>query len=176
MAFERDGRGGDVYGDISTWCTGGVTDMQSLFDVDFDYATKFFNYAIGAWNTSGITTMLGMFWEASSFNQSLGDWSVDKVTSMWGMFDGASAFDQPLNGWSVHLGELTTMELMFRDASVFDQDLGWCVAAGLDVGQAFDNTVCELDDCGVTQKNATTGVCSPLLAGSLNGPCLGCFK
>ena len=109
--------------------------MQSLFDVDFDYATKFFNYAIGAWNTSGVTTMLGMFWEASSFDQLIGVWNVEKVTDMNAIFAGASSFNQ---------------------------DLGWFVYDFVKLDSAFLNTACESTLCGVTkidQTPAPTGGC-----------------
>merc|ERR1719163_781350 len=41
-----------TYGHISTWGTSGVTDMSSLF-----YGKIEFNEDIGAWDTSGVTTM-----------------------------------------------------------------------------------------------------------------------
>ncbi len=40
---------------------------------------------------------------------------------------------------------------MFRSASAFDQDLGWCVGDGVNLAWAFDNTQCESTSCGVTQ-------------------------
>ena len=48
-----------TYGHISTWETGGVTDMEKLFD-----GASSFNEDIGAWDTSGVTTMYRMFYEA----------------------------------------------------------------------------------------------------------------
>ena len=59
-----------------------------------------FNEDISAWDTSGVTMMARMFYEASSFNQPLSGWQVDKVTNMNQMFGGASAFNQDL-GWCV---------------------------------------------------------------------------
>ena len=62
-----------IYGHISTWETGGVTDMSELFCVRQDYmdddwyndcinADASFNEDIGAWDTSGVTTMHDMFY------------------------------------------------------------------------------------------------------------------
>ena len=67
-----------AYGHISTWETGGVTDMSRLFCGAFGCATRAqsFNEDIGAWDTSGVTTMRDMFYGASAFDQDLG-WCVD---------------------------------------------------------------------------------------------------
>ena len=43
------------------------------------------------------------------------------------------------------------MEEMFYRASAFDQDLGWCVDNGVDLTDAFYNTLCASTSCGVTQ-------------------------
>ena len=78
------------YGHISTWETGGVTDMESLFDVDSNSGAEFFNDDIGAWNTSGVTSMEWMFVGASAFNQDIGGWALGGVTTMQYMFSHAS--------------------------------------------------------------------------------------
>jgi surface protein len=83
-----------TYGHISTWETGGVTDMAKLICADSDCksysreAVKSFNEDISAWDTSAVTTMSKMFWHASSFNQDIGGWDVGLVTDMRTMFSG----------------------------------------------------------------------------------------
>ena len=66
-----------TYGHISTWATGGVTDMSELFCArDCSYsnsAAASFNEDISAWDTSGATTMSQMFYYASAFNGDIGD-------------------------------------------------------------------------------------------------------
>ena len=48
------------------------------------------------------------------------------------------------------------MVRMFADASSFDQDLGWCVAAGVFTVEMFDGAACTLPSC-----NVTFGGCPP---------------
>ena len=38
---------------------------------------------------------------------------------------------------------------MFRDASSFNQDLGWCVDDNVDLDDAYRDTPCELTSCGI---------------------------
>ena len=71
-----------------------ITDMSSMF-----YQASSFNQPIGDWNTSSVTDMFGMFEEASSFNQPVGTWDTSKVTDMACMFYGARSFNQPIGNW-----------------------------------------------------------------------------
>ena len=52
----------------------------------------------------------------------------------------ASSFNQPLNDWRVD--KVTDMREMFRKASSFNQDLGWCVKDGVSLDDAFKGTQC----------------------------------
>merc|ERR1719174_2024769 len=69
-----------TYGHISTWETGGVTDMSCLFNQEEQHwncgygnlAAPSFNEDIGAWDVSGVRTMRVMFGGASAFNQDIG--------------------------------------------------------------------------------------------------------
>jgi surface protein len=143
-----------TYGHISTWETGGVTDMSFLFcgyqhTMYCNTAAASFNEDIGAWNTSGVKSMSNMFSHARAFNEDIGDWAVHSVTDMAVMFERASAFDQDIGGWAVQ--SVLDMRGMFRDASAFDQDLGWCVADGVLLEEAFLRAQCEATSCGVVR-------------------------
>jgi len=78
---------------------------------------------ISNWDTSRVTSMYRMFYEAEFFNQPLNDWKVSNVTNMWGMFFKASSFNQPLNNWNVSNVIYMNSAFMFRDATAFNQPL-----------------------------------------------------
>ena len=80
-----------TYGHISTWETGGVTNMRYLFCASgfttCNSAAVSFNENIGAWDTSGVTDMYAMFYSASAFDQDLG-WCVnDDVDLKYAFYD-----------------------------------------------------------------------------------------
>ena len=62
-----------TYGHISTWETGGVTDMEDLFK-----SASSFNEDISAWDISGVTSFRDMFKGALAFNQTLG-WCLEDM-------------------------------------------------------------------------------------------------
>ena len=97
-----------------------VVNLESVF-----WRADSFNHPnIGAWDTSNVTNMNGLFDDASAFNQSLSGWDTGSVSNMAGMFSGASAFNQSLSGWDT--GNVTNMSQMFWNASAFNQSLsGW---------------------------------------------------
>ena len=110
------------YGHISNWDTSEVTVMRYLF-----YDACSFNQPIGDWDVSNVTDMDNMFSNANSFNQPIGDWDVSNVTDMNNMFYGASSFNQPIGDWEV--SNVTDMDSMFSNASSFNQPIGnWDVS------------------------------------------------
>eukprot|EP00984_Skeletonema_dohrnii_P016654 scaffold7447_cov75-Skeletonema_dohrnii-CCMP3373.AAC.2 len=62
-------------------------------------ASSFNQEDLSNWDTSAVTTMKAMFYEASAFNGNIASWNTSAVTDMSGMFWGALSFDQNLCSW-----------------------------------------------------------------------------
>ena len=100
----------------------GVTSMISMF-----WGATSFNQDIGDWNVSKVTNMGAMFTNATSFNQDISGWNVSKATGMGAMFTNATAFNQDIGEWNVSI--VTSMDFMFWGAAAFNQDIGgWNVS------------------------------------------------
>ena len=63
----------------------------------FAYASSF-NQDL-SWNTSNVTNMEGMFYNAYSFNGNITNWDLYNVENMNTMLFGAKEFDQDISGW-----------------------------------------------------------------------------
>jgi len=133
-------------GNINTWDTSKVTDMNNLFhmkehfncdisnwDVSnvtnmngmFSWATAFNNGGVTlTWkNTSNVLNMSKMFSYAESFNQDISSWDTRNVTNMREIFRNASSFNQNISSWNI--SQILSMDYMFRDASSFNSPLEW---------------------------------------------------
>ena len=127
-----------VVGDIiatnaAATCTSGIGTMTNA-TLPFDGTT--FNGDISHWDTSSVTTMAGMFQNASAFNGDIGDWNVGNVTDMSTMFNGASAFNGDIGSWNV--SKVGDMSDMFNGALAFNQDLSWNVSQAEDMSDMFN--------------------------------------
>jgi hypothetical protein len=87
---------------IGTW------DMSKVTNVGRSIRSQSFNNggssSINNWNLSGVTSLFGMFWDASQFNQPIKDWNITGVTTA-GNFMTTNGFstanyDDVLNTWS----------------------------------------------------------------------------
>ena len=93
--------------------------------------------AIGSWNTSQVTRMDGMFYNAAAFNQDISAWNTAEVTTMERMFYNATAFNQDVSAWNT--AKVTTMTRMFDNAVAFNQDVSaWNTAAVTDAAWMFN--------------------------------------
>jgi len=92
------------YGDIALWDTSRVTNMDYLFGSynpygSYDWAADF-NSDLAQWNTSSVTSILGMFNEARFFNSNLSLWDTSRVMNMNEMFYYAEVFNSDLSQWN----------------------------------------------------------------------------
>ena len=111
--------------------TSNITSMQQMFYNAFD-----FDQPIGDWNTSKVTDMALMFLGAREFNQPLEKWDTSKVTDMTAMFYGAAKFNQPIGNWNT--SNVTSMYSMFEDAYRFNQPIGkWDTSKVTDMRKMF---------------------------------------
>ena len=98
--------------DVSRWDTSGVTSMENMF-----YQASSFDQDVSKWDVSKVANMRGMFNQASTFNQNLWNWDTSQVTSMFGMFAQAVAFEKNIKKWDA--SKVTDTEHMFSDATAF---------------------------------------------------------
>ena len=119
---------------ISSWDVSNVTSMQGIFSD----ATAF-NQPLNNWDVSNVTNMREVFRGATSFNQPLNSWDVSQVTNMSDVFKETTSFNQPLDNWDVSNVTLVNFNRMFENALAFNQDLsGWCVSNTISEPQRFD--------------------------------------
>ena len=102
---------------LNLWDVSNVTSMSGMF-----YEASLFNQDIGDWDVSNVTYIYIMFAFANSFNQDIGEWDVSHATDMYGMFVGAGSFNQDIGEWDV--SHVTDMRGMFYGASAYNQSLG----------------------------------------------------
>jgi surface protein len=113
--------------DISGWDVSKVKDMSYMFND----AIAFNNGDTGnnalhplMWTTTEVTSVAGIFNGASKFNQDISRWDVSNVRAMNQMFQQAPAFNQDLTNWNPRVSQVTTMDYMFYNATVFNNGGG----------------------------------------------------
>ena len=99
--------------DLQNLNTRKVTSMNSMFrNAEFRYYTTVLN-----WNTSLVTDMAGMFYNAINFNTDLMFSSTKNVKDMSDMFNKALAFNGQLSNFETQ--SVTSMKGMFKNAEAF---------------------------------------------------------
>ena len=150
---------------IGTWNTSTITNMDAIF-----FQASNFNQPIGSWNTSAVTTMQALFSGASSFNQPLSNWNTALVTNMQELFSNASSFDQPIGNWNT--AAVTNMQSMFSGASSFNQPIGnWNTGAVTNMRSMFSSASSFNQPIGNWDTGAVTNMFSMFSgASSFNQP------
>ena len=121
------------YNDAFSFNSSTVTDMSQMF-----YNAKIFNANIDSWDTSSVTNMSEMFRFADAFNQSLNSWDTSSVTNMSGMFSNTNSFNGDISSWDT--SSVTDMNFMFGNAYAFNQPLNnWNTSSVTNMRSMFDN-------------------------------------
>jgi surface protein len=128
----------ELCGDINTWDTSKVTDMNGLF-----YMKEHFNCDISNWDVSNVTNMNSMFSNATVFNNggvTLTWKNTSNVLSMNEMFVNAESFNQDISSWDT--SNVTDMSRIFRNASSFNQNISsWNISQILSMDYMFSNAI-----------------------------------
>ncbi len=88
--------------------------------------------------TTLVTDMSNLFMNKATFNQDMdiSSWDTSGVTTMQNMFRGATVFNQDISKWDT--SKVTSMQSMFRLAKAFNQDIGdWNVSAVTNMARMF---------------------------------------
>jgi len=108
-----------------------VTSMERMFSAFFGSWGRrpmTFNAEIGAWDTSSVTDMSRMFYEATQFNSDISAWDTSSVTDMRAMFWKARSLQQDLSAWDCRAlrvqhghpaGPMEAWASMFSEADAF---------------------------------------------------------
>jgi hypothetical protein len=87
-----------------------LTVLSRMFAASSGFTNKFNRANIAAWNTSNVTSMLGMF-VRGDFNHPIASWNVSSVTNMSSMFF-LSLFDQNLGAWQLRLAGVNLVDML----------------------------------------------------------------
>lgn len=116
--------------------TSGPVTMNAMFQSAFAFNQPI-NTDGSKWNVSTVTSMFGMFNNASIFNQDIGLWNTVSVQNMGSMFAGASQFNQDIGSWNT--SNVTFMASMFNNAFAFNRDIGgWDVSSATTFNSMFN--------------------------------------
>ncbi len=115
----------------------GVTNLRNMFDGNSALASI---TSANSWDTSSVTTMYGMFRDATVFDQDIGHWDTSNVQDMRRMFSGARDFNQYIGYWDT--SNVTDMSGMFEDAVYFRQYIGgWDTSNVTDMSSMFQGSL-----------------------------------
>ena len=155
---------------MPNWNVSLVTDMSGYTGSAYQGFSwnSAFNGDISNWDTSQVTNMYAMFWQATSFNRPIGGWDTSKVTNMNSVFSSANAFNQDIGSWNT--AQVTDMGAMFYYASAFNQNISsWTgTAATTAQGSMFSGATAFQNK--FTCTNAITGPASSCVAFTASPP------
>ena len=145
-----------------------LSNVSSLYGMFYNASS--FNGDISGWNTGSVTDMSAMFYGASAFNQDISGWDTSNVEYMVSTFAFATAFNQDLGQWEV--GQVTSMTSTFNTATSFNQDLsGWDTGNVISFNFMFSGATAfdqDLGDWDVTSLTAAANMFSNVTLSTVN--------
>ena len=150
-------------------CTTLVTNMEGQFPENNFFRNNSFNYDIGFWDTSNVTTMFGMFLGSTEFDQDISFWNTSSVIRIGHMFDGATSFNQNIGNWDI--SNTISTRYMFANSN-FNMDIGrWDTSKVNDMqGMFYNNKVFNKNIGNWNTSNVTVLEHMFLFAESFNQP------
>ncbi len=120
-----------TYGATDAPDLSGVTSMVNMF-----WGATSFNGNISSWDVSNVVNMNSMFTSATSFNGNISSWDVSNVVNMNSMFTSATSFNGNISSWDV--SRVTDMAHMFNGATSFNGNISsWDVSRVTDMVHMF---------------------------------------
>merc|ERR1711957_312755 len=120
-------------------------DTSAVTDMYWFLKTYSINADLSSWDVSSVTTMQGMFHQASAFNGDISSWDVSSVTMMQSMFYKARIFNNDISSWDVSV--VTEMYQMFKSAIRYEQKMCEWNLEGKSAYQMFINSQCTEAEC-----------------------------
>ena len=115
-----------IYGHtIGSWNISLLTNLSNVFNAfDRNPLALYFNESLTGWDTSRVTTMEKLFFDARSFNGNISTWQTGNVVNMLEMFSRAVSFNGDISNWDV--SKVTTIARMCKSTMfwIFDILLG----------------------------------------------------
>ena len=120
------------YGDIEDWDTSAVTDFSFLFQDRQDE----FKHNLNGWNTSQVTSLVGLVQNAPFFQAEIGGWDTTSVQDMTLAFSGATRFAGDISRFET--GNVVSMLYTFDAAERFNAPISsWNVSSCLTMRGMF---------------------------------------
>lgn len=133
-------------GDVSGFNTSSVTDMNMMF---YD-ATSFEGTGIENWNVMNVKRFDRMFTSASGFNGTIQNWNPTHAMTFSSMLEDATSFSQDLSTWRIS-SDLVDISKMFYHATSMDHSLCWAnLNPRINVDKIFCGSQGRFDDSCVT--------------------------
>ena len=97
------GTSNPIYGrTIGSWNISLLTNLSHVFNAyDRNPLAMYFNENLTGWDTSRVTTMDHLFFDARAFNGDLSTWQTGNVITMFEMFGRAVSFNGDISNWDV---------------------------------------------------------------------------